>query len=179
MPKNGPPGCFQTGKQGLGDSPDGPYFDQVLAEVEARYCIDRGQVYATGFSSGAWLSAYLACTRGNVVRAVSTVAGGLQHDHGTCKGGAAVLMIVGQDDNENGIVDMVGGFDVGTGQARDIFVKGNGCSSTSGSWDAAYPGCQIYGGCDSPVVWCQVPGGHGAGLDIQKGAAWKLWSSLK
>jgi hypothetical protein len=55
------------------------------------------------------------------VRAAATVAGGLQHDHGTCGGGAAAIMYTGTGDNENPVVDMVNGFDVGTGQARDIF----------------------------------------------------------
>jgi hypothetical protein len=172
-------GCFEAGKEGHADSPDGPYFDQALAEIEAKYCIDKSKVYVAGWSSGAWLSTYLACTRGGVVRAAATVAGGLQHDHGTCVGGAAAIMYIGTGDGENPVVDMVNGFDVGTGQSRDIFVKTNGCSTTSAAWDPAYATCQIYGSCDSPVVWCPVPGGHGAGNDKLPAAAWKFWGSLE
>ena len=172
-------GCFEAGKSGSLNSPDGPYFDQALAEVEANYCIDKSRVYVAGWSSGAWISTYLACTRGGVVRAAGTVAGGLQHAHGTCVGGAAVMMFIGEGDNENGVVDMVDGFDVGTGQSRDTFIKTNGCSATSAAWDAMYPTCQIYGSCANPVIWCPVPGGHGAGNDKLPGAAWKFWSSLK
>ncbi len=179
VPSEAAPGCFEAGKSGLADSPDGPYFDQALAEVEAKYCIDQGKVYAAGWSSGAWLSAYLGCTRGNVLRGISTVAGGLQHDHGPCTGGAAALMIIGTGDNENGVVDMVNGQDVGTGQARDLFVKANGCSAISSAWDPMYKECQIYGSCDSPVVWCAVPGGHGAGKENQPAEVWKFWTSLK
>lgn len=172
-------GCYEAGKNGSLNSPDGPYFDQALAEVEAKYCIDKSKVYVAGWSSGAWISTYLACTRGGVIRAIGTVAGGLQHDHGTCVGGAAAIMFIGNGDNENGVVDMVNGFDVGTGQSRDIFVKTNNCSATSAAWDAAYPTCKIYGTCDSPVIWCPVDGGHGAGNDKLPGAAWKFWGSLK
>jgi pimeloyl-ACP methyl ester carboxylesterase len=172
-------GCFEAGKEGHADSPDGPYFDQALAEIEDKYCIDKGKVFVAGWSSGAWLSTYLACTRGNVIRAAGTVAGGLQHDHGTCTGGAAAMMFIGTGDNENGVVDMVNGFDVGTGQSRDIFVKTNGCNATSMAWDPMYASCEIYGSCDSPVVWCPVPGGHGSGNDKLPGAAWKFWGTLK
>jgi hypothetical protein len=172
-------GCFEAGKEGHADSPDGPYFDQALSEIEAKYCIDKSKVYVAGWSSGAWLSTYLACTRGGVVRAAATVAGGLQHDHGTCVGGAAAIMYIGTGDGENPVVDMVNGFDVGTGQSRDIFVKTNGCSATSAAWDPAYATCQIYGSCASPVVWCPVPGGHGSGNDKLPAAAWKFWGSLK
>ncbi len=172
-------GCYEAGKSGSLNSPDGPYFDQMLSEVSANYCIDKSKVYVAGWSSGAWISTYLACTRGGVIRAIGTVAGGLQHDHGTCVGGAAAIMFIGNGDNENGVVDVVDGNDVGTGQSRDIFVKTNGCSATSAAWDAAYPTCQIYGTCNSPVIWCPVDGGHGAGNDKLPGAAWKFWTSLK
>jgi hypothetical protein len=179
VPSMSAPGCFEAGSYGLVDSPDGPYFDQALAEIEAKYCIDRGKVYVGGWSSGAWLTTYLACSRGNVIRGGVTVAGGLQHDHGTCTGGAAVMMIIGTGDGENPVVNMKGGFDVGTGQARDVLVKANGCTAAPMAWDPMYSTCQIYGGCDTPVVWCPVGGGHGAGQDIMAPAAWKLWMSLK
>jgi poly(3-hydroxybutyrate) depolymerase len=179
VPSDSAPGCFEAGSHGLADSPDGPYFDQALAEIESKYCIDRGKVFVAGWSSGAWITTYLACTRGNVIRGGSTVAGGLQHDHGTCIGGASVIMIIGTGDGENPVVNMVGGFDVGTGQARDVLVKANGCTAAPTTWDPMYPTCQIYGGCAAPIVWCPVGGGHGAGMNIQAASAWKLWTSLK
>jgi poly(3-hydroxybutyrate) depolymerase len=179
VPSMSAPGCFEAGSYGLADSPDGPYFDQALAEIEAKYCIDQSKVYVGGWSSGAWLTTYLACSRGNVIRGGVTVAGGLQHDHGTCTGGAAVMMIIGTGDGENPVVNMKGGFDVGTGQARDVLVKANGCTAPPVAWDPMYSTCQIYGGCATPVVWCPVGGGHGAGQDIMAPAAWKLWMGLK
>src|SRR4029079_607936 len=61
-------GCFQAGKQGTADSPDGPYFDMAIAETMAHNCVDKARIFAAGTSSGAWLSNYLACARGNVLR---------------------------------------------------------------------------------------------------------------
>ena len=54
---------------GFANTPDLPYFDAVLAEVEAHYCIERSKVFVAGFSSGAWEAYMLGCARGGVVRA--------------------------------------------------------------------------------------------------------------
>jgi len=176
VPKNGAPGCFQAGKEGSADSPEGPYFDQVMASVEDNYCVDKGKVFAAGTSSGAWLSNYLACARGNVIRGTAADSGGLQFAHGTCTGGAAVMEFPGDStttkDGE--------GNEIGSGLARDMFIKLNGCSMTptTMAFDKAN-NCQVYGGCDSPVVWCDVGGGHQSGNGYLSPSGWAFWSTLK
>ena len=168
-------GCFEAGKEGAADSPDGPYFDQALAEVSARYCIDKGKVFAAGTSSGAWLSNYLACARGNVIRGTAADSGGLQHDHGTCTGGAAVMEMPGDS-----TVTLVNGVDIGSGQARDMFIKLNGCSMTPTTMTFGKPtNCQLYGGCASPVVWCDVGGAHQSGNQVIAESAWAFWNTLQ
>ena len=169
-------GCFQAGKQGTADSPDGPYFDQVVAEVEAKYCVDKGRLFAVaGTSSGAWLSNYLGCARGNVLRGVAADSGGLQHDHGTCTGGAAVMEMPGDSTVTN-----EGGFDIGSGQARDMFITLNGCMMTPTTMAFGNANnCQVYGGCGSPIVWCNVGGAHQSGNNVIAEAAWQFWNTLK
>jgi hypothetical protein len=168
-------GCFQAGKQGTADSPDGPYFDQALAEVSARYCIDKGKVFVAGTSSGAWLSNYLACARGNVIRGTAADSGGLHHDHGTCTGGAAVMEMPGDS-----TVVQQSGFDIGAGQARDMFIGLNGCSTTPTMMNFGKANnCQVYGGCANPVVWCNVGGAHQSGAQVIAESAWQFWSTLK
>jgi hypothetical protein len=168
-------GCFQAGHEGTADSPDGPYFDMVLADVEAKYCVDQAKVSVAGTSSGAWLSNYLACARGNVVRGAAADSGGLHHDHGTCTGGAAMMEMPGDSTTVN-----VGGFDIGAGQARDIFIKLNGCSMTPTTMTFGKANnCQVYGGCASPVVWCNVGGAHQSGNQVIAEAAWAFWNTLK
>jgi hypothetical protein len=169
-------GCFQAGKQGTADSPDGPYFDQALAEVSARYCIDKGKVFAAGTSSGAWLSNYLACARGNVIRGVAADSGGLHHDHGTCVPGAAVMEMPGDATDVQ-----QSGFNIGAGPARDLFTMLNGCSATSTSMMTygKANNCLVYGNCDSPVVWCNVGGNHQSGNQVIAESAWAFWNSLK
>jgi len=44
-----------------------PYFDAVLKDIEAHYCVDKGKVFVDGYSSGAWESYMLGCARAGVV----------------------------------------------------------------------------------------------------------------
>jgi hypothetical protein len=173
VPSNGSPGCFQAGKQGSADSPDGPYFDQVLAEIEPKYCIDKGKMYIAGSSSGAWLTNYLACARGNVIRGGAADSGGLQHDHGTCTGGAAVMEMPGDSASS-----VVAGFDIGVAPARDTLIAVNACSKTPTNMTFGKAACQLYAGCTAPIAWCNVGGGHQSGVPFIADAAWAFWSTL-
>src|SRR5579872_7092363 len=55
---NGAGACFTDQYT---DTPDLPYFDAVVAEVEKNTCVDKGKVFMSGFSSGAWETYMLAC----------------------------------------------------------------------------------------------------------------------
>jgi hypothetical protein len=173
VPSNGSPGCFQAGKQGLADSPDGPYFDLALAGVESTFCIDTGKVFVAGSSSGAWLTNYLVCTRGNVIAGGAADSGGLQHDHGTCTGGASMMEMPGDSASV-----MVGGFDIGVAPARDTFIMANGCSMTPTMMTFGNAGCQLYSGGSAPVAYCNVGGGHQSGLPFIGDAAWAFWNAM-
>ena len=173
VPPKGSPGCFQAGRQGLADSPDGPYFDQALAEIEAKYCVDKGKVYMGGWSSGAWLSNYLACSRGNVITGTVSGSGGLQHDHGTCVGGAGVMIFPGDAGSTQ-----EDGFDIGAGPARDTFLKANGCAATSTMKPFGTTMCQVFDGCKTPVSYCTAGAGHGGPLAFIGDSGWDFWKSL-
>jgi len=176
VPKNGAPGCFQAGKEGTGDSPEGPYFDQVMAQVEDNYCVDRRKIFAAGTSSGAWLSNYLACARGNRVRGTAADSGGLQFDHGTCTGGAAVMNMPG----DAGSAKDQAGHEIGAAQARDMFIELNGCSKTPTPMSFGQANnCDFYGGCASPVVWCNVGGTHQSGNGQLYATGTAFWKTLQ
>ena len=172
VPSNGAPGCFQAGKQGTADSPDGPYFDQVVAEVEAKYCVDKGKVFVAGWSSGAWLSNYLACARGNVITGTAAGSGGLQHDHGTCTGGGVKAMIL---DGDAGSINE-GGFDIGAMAARDALVMAAGAGNPMDA-KLGPDTCKLYSGGTGPVAYCAVGGGHGGPLNTIAEAAWAFWNA--
>jgi poly(3-hydroxybutyrate) depolymerase len=173
VPSNGAPGCFQAGKQGLADSPDGPYFDMVLAEVEQKYCVDMGKVYVAGWSSGAWLSNYLACARGNVITGTAAGSGGLQHDHGQCTGGALSMIL---DGDATSIME--GGFEIGAAAARDTLVMASG-GGMAMSTKLGPDTCDVYAGTKGSVAWCAVGGGHGGPLNTIADAAWAFWTAQK
>ena len=172
--------CFSTSAH---DSPEIPYFDEVMKQLSDNYCIDKGQVFVSGYSSGSWLTQLLGCQRGNVIRGIGSASGGIIVDHGTCTGPIAAIMTGDSSDTTNPIisVDSKTGTPKGSGAARDRILMANGCRMTSKPWDAAFPGCEIYDGCPAqfPVVWCLTMGqGHSTGgINSSKGF-WKFWSTL-
>ena len=175
VPKNGSPGCFQAGKESNVDSPEAQYFDQVMDQVESKYCTDRGKIFAAGTSSGAWLSNFLACARGNRVRGAAADSGGLQFNHPTCTGGAAVMEFPGDSASST---DQEGN-QIGAAVARDLFIKVNGCSMTATSMKFGADTCDFYGNCSSPVVWCNVGGAHQSGQGHLSPTGWAFWSTLQ
>jgi poly(3-hydroxybutyrate) depolymerase len=175
VPKNGSPGCFQAGKESTADSPEGPYFDQVMNEVESKYCTDRGKIFAAGTSSGAWLSNYLACARGNRIRGTASDSGGIQFNRPTCTGGAAVMELPG----DSAMSSDQEGHEIGAALARDMFIKLNGCSMTATTVMLGKASCQVYGNCASPVAWCNVGGSHQSGNSYLSPTGWAFWSMLQ
>jgi len=49
--------------------------DAILMQIEGDLCIDKGRIFATGFSFGGAMSIALACTRADVFRAVAFFSG--------------------------------------------------------------------------------------------------------
>jgi poly(3-hydroxybutyrate) depolymerase len=175
VPPAAAPGCFQMGRVTTPDSPEGYYFDQVMDEVEKNYCTDKGRIFVAGTSSGAWLANTLACQRGNRVRGSAADSGGIGFDRGTCKPGAAVMEMPCDSANT---ADGAGN-QIGAAVARDLFIKLNGCSMTPTSMKFGNDTCDVYGGCDSPVVWCNVGGGHQCGNGHLSPTGWAFWNMLK
>jgi hypothetical protein len=63
--------------------------------------------------------------------------------------------------------------------ARDLFIKLNGCSTTPTNMTFGTANCQFYGGCSSPVVWCNTGGAHQAGNGYLSPSGWAFWSTLQ
>ncbi len=65
---------FQNEGVGWDDRVDGhdlPFFDGMMSELGARYCIDTTRVFVAGFSWGGDFAVALACHRGDRIRAVA------------------------------------------------------------------------------------------------------------
>lgn len=169
-------GCFDTG----GPEPETGYFNAVLDDVQANYCTDKGRVFVSGYSSGAWLSYLLACTAGDRITAIGTAAGGFHANNPMCKGNPGGILHAGLNDTANPITklnkDMV---NEGSSAGRDALIKANGCTMETKPWDPAYAICQEYQGCKTPVIWCPQPGvGHSNGEEVSRTGFWKYWSTL-
>jgi polyhydroxybutyrate depolymerase len=167
--------CFATG----GPEPETGYFNAVLDEVQANYCTDKGKVFVSGYSSGAWLSMLLACTAGDRITGIGTAAGGFRANHPECKGTPAAIFHGSTNDPSNPITKLnMAGQNEGSSAARDRQLMANGCTQETKAWDPAFPECKEYVGCSSPVVWCQETAGHSSGENVSRQGFWKFWSAL-
>jgi polyhydroxybutyrate depolymerase len=171
--------CFADG---FSDTPDLPYFDAILAEVEANYCVDKSKLFVAGYSSGAWESYMLGFARGGtVLRGIATAAGGLRlaADRPPASGKPfAALLLTGGSDTENPLTGPTG-----SALARDLVLQTNGCVGTATTPWPTYAGgaCLQYTGCPAayPVIFCNGgPPGHTDGGAAYKPAIWTFWSTL-
>ncbi len=171
--------CFA---EGYADTPDLPYFDSILAEVESNYCVDRGNVFVSGYSSGGWESYMLGFARGGtVIRGIATAAGGIHPmtsrppDSGKAM---AAILLTGATDTTNPATGATGSM-----AARDFVLQTNGCVGTATTpWSTLMGGnCQQYTGCptDYPVIYClSSETGHTDGGGNYPAAIWSFWSGL-
>ncbi len=157
--------CWDTAPDGS----DVAFFDALVDEVESTWCADPARRFATGYSSGAFMSHQLACVRGDALAGVASIAGG--QPGRDCVGNTAALLI---HDRGDGTVDINA-----SERARDGHLERNGCGDTTTAEDPAP--CERYEGCDPglDVVWCETNGmGHARQDDLAAGAFWGFLSEL-
>jgi poly(3-hydroxybutyrate) depolymerase len=152
------------------DPPDLEYFDAVLADLEAKFCIDKANVYMHGYSSGAWETYMLGCARAGIIRGIFTSQGGERLKRPACTGPVAALLSAGANaDNDNPIGPLdpnsatAKSLDsLGSAAARDEILMRNGCTSTMTKTWTGSAVCQQYVDCPAayPVIWCPINGGH-------------------
>jgi polyhydroxybutyrate depolymerase len=151
---------------------DLPFFDAMLAWLEAGLCVNTERVFATGHSSGGFFTNTLGCQRGDVLRAIAPVAGGGPFVFGgaACVGEVAVWLAHGENDETVP-------FTTGE-QSRDRWLDQNGCDAGS-STPASPSECIDYTGCDAglPVRWCVHQDGH-AWPDFAPQGMWQFFESL-
>lgn len=120
-------------------------FDELLRITEFYYCINKNRVFVVGHSLGAYFANSVACARAGVVRAVASLAGGLQTSH--CRSSVASLLFHNPNDNLVAIAEGE--------KARDIFMTADGVSrqGVAANGVLAEFNCIWYLG-NTPVVWC-------------------------
>lgn len=121
-------------------------FDAILDRFGDLYCIDADQVFAVGHSLGASFVNSLACARGDRLRGIGTVAGGIVPLE--CTGGVAAMLLHHPGDT---LVPI----DLGRA-ARDLLLAQNGLSGRPRPAGPQVFDCRRYGPADAenPVLWC-------------------------
>ena len=169
--------CFEYSPTG----PDVKYFDDVLAEVSGKQCVDGARVFMAGFSSGSWLTHTIGCVRAGIVRGQGNASGN-QVNLPNCTGPIAAMFAHDVNDDQNSFA--------GAEKARDRILAKNGCSTETQPYD--YDGdpntpstCVEYQGCmpGYPVVWCPTMAAagkptHNNQVPISTVGFWRFWSSL-
>jgi poly(3-hydroxybutyrate) depolymerase len=150
------------------DGRDVKFFDAMVAAVGADHCVDRRRIYSAGHSRGAFMSSLLGCVRGDVVRGIGVVSGGVPPAIASMKCAPRAAWIAhGTGDRELPIATW--------GQPiRDLWLKANGCGATTTETSpapaVAYQGCAA----GAPLHWFAFDGGH-----VWPGqASAALWSFL-
>ena len=146
---------------------DMPFFDAMLAQMSADYCVDSKRILVAGQSYGGLMTNAVGCFRGDVIRAIAVVAGSGPNNTSQCKGPVAAWITHGMDD---GNVQFTSGE-----RSRDFWLMKNGCTTTTAQGTPMQ--CQNYQGCmpGYPVIWCPHVGE--TGHRNRRGAAWPCVSS--
>lgn len=130
---------------------DQAFVDAMLDFAEADQCIDRRHVFVTGFSMGGYFTNETGCLRSNVA-AIGPHSGG-SHDLTACPVvHKPVILFHGASD---GLIPVACGL-----EARDRWVRHNGCSSEVDSVSVTGGHCEYSKGCpaDGQVALCLFDG---------------------
>jgi hypothetical protein len=149
------------------NGPEIPYILAVQHWVEDNFCVDMGQEFMGGGSSGAWESLLAGCGAASSFRGIYMIAGGLREHRWACNGPIAAFFIVTDADTANPVGPLttlnVAEDTYGVAPARDEILARNGCvGKATAPYDPKFPFCQKYTGCPAtyPVVWCDFPNGQ-------------------
>jgi hypothetical protein len=162
---------------GFANSPEPAYLHALIADVEARYCVDTSKIFINGFDAGAFQAGSAGCTNADEIRAYGVqIGGGLRVQHAPCQNHpVAAMFVVGLQDTAEPIGPLATPVNDSTGAApaRDELLARNGCTGTdTAPWKVSYPKCVAYSGCPAayPVVWCELDVGHIPGPTDPDGA---------
>ncbi len=154
---------FQSYGVGWDDRAKGydlPFFDHMLKDVEAAYCIDQSRIFVAGFSWGGDFAIALACERGDVLRAVAVNSASDDFNDKGNPGSYLNLPCPAHAHPPIRFEHAVGG---DAQYAPPYFATTatflqtlNGCSATSAPVTSSSPGmaCVAFNGCQSALVEC-------------------------
>jgi len=124
-------------------------FDELLKLMTGLYCIDESRVFVVGHSLGAYFANDLACARAPKIRAVASLAGGLQQQR--CEIGVSAMLLHHPEDR---LVALSEGL-----KARQVFLENfenQEPRAVSSSLLKEF-GCQRFDARQALLLWCQHP----------------------
>lgn len=131
--------CWDRDPQGR----DVAFFDALLEEVSANYCVDTDRVYAMGHSRGGRFVEVLGCERSADLAGIAMVAVGADNVE-SCSGSVPAYI-------SHGVDDQTIAFEQGWSHVEN-WADRNGCEVPSPG--APVGECVDIRGCDAPVRWC-------------------------
>jgi polyhydroxybutyrate depolymerase len=127
----------------------------IIEDVNAKACVDRKRIYATGFSHGGFMSFAIACKLGDLFAAVAPAAGSGSAARGCVARAVPVYAFHGDADN---VVSYSSGK-----SAVDGWITHDKCTGSPTSYKVSTSNCQAWTACaeGSAVKFCTAPGaGH-------------------
>lgn len=142
------------------DNVDVAYIVSVIDALASKNPIDRSRVFMTGYSNGGFFANTFACQRSDLVRAISSSAGGAPYNQAEkwpngfpkCPGEKPVAAIALHGRRDFGVTLDSGRF------SAEYWASVNGCNVAEME-TTAYDECKAYRGCPAGknVVWCEIP----------------------
>jgi polyhydroxybutyrate depolymerase len=143
------------------------YIQTLKADLENRFCIDPSREFITGFSMGGMFTNATACAHSSWFRGYAPVEG--MGPANCANKDAKPAIIVHQGTADTTVTPTAGGE-----PTRDFWTKQNGCNQTTSS---AFTGCQSYGACAEPVIYCVGNWNHTVDT-IATANIWSFFSGL-
>jgi polyhydroxybutyrate depolymerase len=142
--------------------------EAIIEELARRFPVDRARIYATGYSSGGFLSNVIACQRSGLLRAITSSAGGAPYKQDEtwpngfpkCPGQAPIAMLALHGESDHGVTLDSGRF------SAEYWAYINGCQ-TEQMETTGYDECRVYRGC---------PAGKGVGLCVVPRLGHWVWA---
>jgi polyhydroxybutyrate depolymerase len=167
------------------DSMDITFLRELLADVEARGCIDLRRVYSTGCSNGGSMTNLMMCSSEDIIAAVAPVCGTTFFDlESECMLDRPIstMLVIGRQDTLNCWESGGGMGGIGVTCVKDYqaaMVTKNGCKGMP--TETAGGVCESVGECEggTEVVICGPEIGHVAYSTTEMDVAKEAWTFLK
>lgn len=143
----------------------------IIEDVNAKACVDRKRIYATGFSHGGFMSFAIACRLGDIFAAVGPNAGSGSVSGSCTKRAVPVYAFHGNPDS---VVSFASGE-----RAVNAWVSHNQCTGTPSTFMVGNASCKDWNMCSAggQVKFCSVPGIDHSYMRAATAALWEFFKA--